>query len=180
VKYALWIVQVGLALAFFAGGFLKLTQPYEALGATMVWVNDVPEALVRFIGLAEVLGAIGLVAPAATRILPWLTPLAAALLALDMLLATLFHLVRGEFAMMPVPIVQGALAAFVAYGRWSLVPIQPRGAQPVAAWRTPHALVWWSAARFQEWSTLGIWALKWRRRRLAPDSTLGQPSTTST
>jgi uncharacterized membrane protein YphA (DoxX/SURF4 family) len=127
VKYVLWVLQILLGIAFFGSGFAKLTQPYEALAAQMVWVPAVPEPLVRFIGLAEVLGGLGLILPAATRILPWLTPLAAAGLALDMLLATLFHLVRAE-TMLAVPtLVLGALSAFVAYGRWRLAPIAGRG-----------------------------------------------------
>jgi uncharacterized membrane protein YphA (DoxX/SURF4 family) len=114
-----------LALAFLGAGAAKLVQPYDALAAQTAWVSDVPEALVRFIGAAEVLGALGLVLPAATRVLPWLTPLAAAGLALDMLLATLFHLARGEFGNAVLPLVLGLLAAFVAYGRCSIRP-RPR------------------------------------------------------
>jgi uncharacterized membrane protein YphA (DoxX/SURF4 family) len=119
MKYVLWGVQILLALAFLASGMLKLTQPYDALAAQMAWVGAVPPWLVLFIGVAEVLGAVGLVLPAATGVLPWLTPLAAAGLALTMLLATLFHLARGELAMAPVPLLLGLLAAFVAYARRS-------------------------------------------------------------
>ncbi|HEX2034660.1 MAG TPA: DoxX family protein [Chloroflexota bacterium] len=133
MKYLLWAVQILLALGFLMAGVMKVTQPIESLGAQLPWVNDVPPALVRAIGALELLGAIGLVAPAATRILPWLTPLAAAGLAVDMLLAVLFHLVRGEGAMTPFPLVLMLLSAFVAYGRWVMAPIQPRAPQPVAA-----------------------------------------------
>jgi hypothetical protein len=88
---------------------------------------------VRFIGVAEVLGGLGLILPAATRILPWLTPVAAAGLALDMLLATLVHLVRGEVGLVVVPLLLGLLAALVAYGRWRVVPILARRESRLAA-----------------------------------------------
>jgi putative oxidoreductase len=132
MKYALWIVQILLALAFVAAGFMKLTTPVEQLAQNMVWVTDVPVWLLRFIGLAEVAGGLGLVLPALTRIQPQLTPLAAAGLALDMLLAAGFHLMRGEFGYIVPNLVLLALAAFVAYGRWNLLPIAPRDASTKA------------------------------------------------
>jgi uncharacterized membrane protein YphA (DoxX/SURF4 family) len=133
MKYVLWVLQVLLGLAFVAAGFPKLIQPYAELAQQLAWVSDVPEVLVRFTGLAEVLGGVGLILPAATRILPWLTPVAAAGLALDMLLATLFHLVRGEVGGAVVPLLLGLLAALVAYGRWRIVPILARRASRAAA-----------------------------------------------
>ena len=128
MKYALWIVQILLALAFLAAGFMKLVMPVEQLAQNMVWVSDVPVWLVRFIGLAELAGGSGLVLPALTRIQPQLTPLAGAGLALDMFLAATFHFTRGEFGFIVPNLVLLALAAFVAYGRWKLVPITPRRA----------------------------------------------------
>ncbi len=135
MKYVLWVLQVVLALMFLGAGFAKLTQPYDTLAAQpqMAWVSALPELLVRFIGLAEVLGAIGLILPAATRILPWLTPLAAAALSLVMVLAVLFHLTRGELPAVIPTLVLAVLAGFVAYGRRTLVPIQPRGAAATPA-----------------------------------------------
>jgi len=133
MKYVLWVLQVLLGLAFLAAGGMKLIQPYAELAQQMAWVSDVPEVLVRFIGVAEVLGGLGLILPAATRILPWLTPVAAAGLVLDMLLATLFHLVRGEGGVGVVPLLLGLLAALVAYGRWRMVPILARRASQAAA-----------------------------------------------
>ena len=133
MKYVSWVLQVLLGLAFVAAGFPKLIQPYAELAQQMAWVSDVPEVLVRFIGVAEVLGGLGLILPAATRILPWLTPVAAAGLALDMLLATLFHLVRGEGGVGVVPLLLGLLAALVAFGRWRIVPILARRASRAAA-----------------------------------------------
>lgn len=128
MKYALWIVQILLALAFLTAGWMKLTMPIEQLAQSMVWPGDIPAGLVRFIGLAELAGALGLVLPALTRIQPQLTPLAGAGLALVQFLAIGFHLTRGEFSYLGINIVLLALAAFAAYGRWKLVPITPRGA----------------------------------------------------
>ncbi len=127
MKIVLWIVQVLLALAFLAAGAMKLTTPLAELAVSLPWTADVPGLLVRFIGVAEVLGGLGLVLPAATRILPRLTPIAAAALALDMVFATIFHLVRGEAMMTPINLILAALLAFVAWGRTARAPIAPRG-----------------------------------------------------
>lgn len=127
MKYLLWGVQILLALAFLATGWMKLTTSAAELAQVMVWVNDVPLWLVRFIGLAEIAGALGLVLPALTRIQPQLTPLAGAGLAVVMFLAAGFHLIRGEFGFIIPNIILLALAAFVAYGRWKLVPVTPQG-----------------------------------------------------
>ena len=128
MKVALWIAQALLALAFLAAGAMKLTQPLATLATSLAWTADVPGALVRLIGLAEVLGALGLVLPAATRILPRLTVVAAAALALVMLLASVFHLTRGEAMMLPATLLLVGLLAFVAWGRAARAPIAPRGA----------------------------------------------------
>src|SRR5579859_5106043 len=96
---AVWIVQILLALAFLMAGATKLTQPVEKLAERMAWVNDFSPSIVRAIGAVEVLGALGLILPAWTGILPWLTPLAAAGLVLDMIGASLEHARRKEFSM---------------------------------------------------------------------------------
>jgi uncharacterized membrane protein YphA (DoxX/SURF4 family) len=114
-------------LAFLAAGFMKLATPVDQLAQNMAWVTDVPVWLVKFIGLAELAGGLGLILPALTRIQPQLTPLAGASLALDMFLAAGFHLTRGEFGFIVPNLVLLALAAFVAYGRWKIVPIASRG-----------------------------------------------------
>jgi uncharacterized membrane protein YphA (DoxX/SURF4 family) len=126
MKIVLWILQILLAAAFIAAGAMKLTQPLAMLATALPWTADVPGALVRFIGVTEILGALGLVLPAATRILPRLTPLAAAALAVDMVLATLFHLVRGEAMAVPPTLVLAALLVFVAWGRAFRAPVAPR------------------------------------------------------
>jgi len=78
LNVAVWIVQVLLAVGFGMAGVMKSTAPIADLSAKMPWVSAVPEALVRFIGVSELVGAVGLILPAATRIRPGLTALAAA------------------------------------------------------------------------------------------------------
>lgn len=123
MNIALWIVQVVLAAVFVMSGGFKVVQPIETLGAEMAWVADVSPALIRFIGICEILGAVGIILPALTRILPWLTPLAAAGLGTVMLLAGIFHLTRGEFMSLIPNLVLLVLALFVVYGRLKLHPI---------------------------------------------------------
>jgi len=107
-------------------GFMKGTTPIAELSQKLPWTAQVPEALVRFIGASELLGALGLILPAATRIKPSLTPLAAALLVVVMILAAGFHVLQGEPKMMGPSVVLGLLAATVAYGRLRKAPISPR------------------------------------------------------
>jgi len=126
IHVGLWIVQALLALLFVAAGATKAFQPISALAASLPWVTTVSPALVRFIGIAELFGGLGLIVPAATRIAPGLTPLAGAGLTVVMLLASAFHVSRGEFTTLPVPVVLGVLTAFVAWGRWSKVRIDGR------------------------------------------------------
>jgi len=94
---ALWVVQVLLAAAFLGSGATKLSRPREKLVKNMGWVEDFSQPTVRIIGVLEVLGAIGIVLPALTGILPWLTPLAALGLVLTMIGAALTHLRRAEY-----------------------------------------------------------------------------------
>jgi uncharacterized membrane protein YphA (DoxX/SURF4 family) len=123
---SLWVVQVLLALAFGSAGLMKLSLPIVDLAAKMVWPGAMPALLVRFIGLSEFLGGVGLILPSLTRIQPKLTPLAASGLVTVMVLAGAFHLSRGEFQLVPINLVLGALAAFIAWGRFKKAPIAPR------------------------------------------------------
>jgi hypothetical protein len=135
MNIALWIAQALLAVAFFMAGGMKLVLPMDALLANgMTFIEYVPAALVRFIGLSEVAGALGVTLPAATRIQPRLTPIAAALLGVVMVLAMGTHLMLGEFGALGPPLMLGLLSAFVAWGRSKKSVITPRrtGA-PVAA-----------------------------------------------
>ena len=128
LNIALWVAQVLLAGMFLMAGVMKLTQPLDALGAQMPWVASVPAALVRFIGAAELAVALGLLLPSLTRIQPRLTVLAALGLIVVMVLASAFHLSRGEGAAVPMNLVLAAVAAFIAWGRSKAAPIAPRGA----------------------------------------------------
>ncbi len=118
MTYALWIVQGLLALLFLFAGGTKLVLPLEVLTAQM----PLPGLFVRFIGVAEVLGGIGLILPGLLRIRPGLTPLAAAGLVIIMIGATVLTLADGGVAPALIPLVVGLLLAFVAYGRWRLAP----------------------------------------------------------
>ena len=123
---ALWVVQVLLAAMFLMAGATKLTQPMDALATQLPWTTAVPELLVRFIGLAEIAGALGLILPSALRIRPRLTVLAALGLVVVMVLASGLHASRGEFGMLPMNAVIAALAGLVAWGRTRKAPISPR------------------------------------------------------
>ena len=118
---ALWVAQVLLAVAFLGAGATKLSQPKKKLAKNMAWVEDFSQGTVRLIGALEVVGAIGLVLPALTGILLWLTPLAALGLVLLMIGAALTHLRRTEYGNIAVNAVLLVLAAFVVYGRFFLV-----------------------------------------------------------
>lgn len=123
---ALWIAQVLLALLFAGAGSAKVMTPLPELAKSLPFTADLPGWLVRFIGISEIAGAIGLILPALARIMPRLTAVAGLGLAAVMALATVFHLFRGEISAMPMTIAIGAVAAFVAWGRWARVPIAPR------------------------------------------------------
>lgn len=116
MNIALWALQAILALMFLMAGSMKAFQ-YEKAKAGMAWVKDVPKGLVTFIGITQILGAIGLVLPLLVGLPAILTPLAAAGLALTMLLAAGFHLQRGEGKAVPMNLVLFLLAAFIVYGR---------------------------------------------------------------
>ena len=108
---------------FLMAGGTKVMQPKAKLAAHMGWVEDFSQPTVWVIGVLEILGAIGLIVPAVTGILPWLTPLAAAGLAMTMVGAALTHARRGEYPMIGVNLLLLALTLFVAYGRWALAPL---------------------------------------------------------
>ena len=119
MNIVLWIIAGLLAAAFAAAGLMKLTQPKAKLAASgMAWTEDFSDGAVKGIGAVEVLGAIGLILPAATGIATVLTPLAAAGLALTMVGAAVTHLRRGEGSMVPINVVLGGLAVFVAVMRF--------------------------------------------------------------
>jgi hypothetical protein len=118
-----WILQALLAIVFVFHFVLYALSP-AALTRTMreqgQWPPAIPDGFRRFIGIAELLGAIGLILPAATRILPWLTPVAAAGLAFVTLSASVYHRRRRE---PPFPLVIAVLCLAVVWLRWQVVPI---------------------------------------------------------
>ena len=126
LNIVLWVGQVILAFMFLMAGFMKTTTPIVELVAQQPWAAQMPEALVRFIGTSEILGAIGLILHAALRIKPQLTVWAASGLAVVMLLATFFHASRGEFSAIIVNITLGMIAVFIAWGRNKKATISPR------------------------------------------------------
>jgi hypothetical protein len=123
MTYALWIVQVLLALLFLFAGGTKLVLPLDVLAAAGS-PNQIqlPGLFIRFIGVVEVLGALGLILPRLLNIRPGLVPLAAAGLVVLMIGATVLTWAADGIATAFVPLVVGLLALFVAYGRWRLAP----------------------------------------------------------
>jgi len=115
---ALWIVQIVLAIAFVGAGAMKATQPREKLEGFLPWVADFSTGTVRLIGVAEVLGGLGLVLPAVTGLAPVLVPIAATGLGVVMVLAAITHARRKEPTMIAVNLVLLALAVVVAWGRF--------------------------------------------------------------
>lgn len=119
----LWLLQIVLALFFLGAGYGHVSLPISELAKSAPWAADLPEALVRFIGVAEMAGAVGLVLPGVTRIAPGLVQRAATGLALIMILAVLFHLWRREPFLIQLTVA--AIAAFVTWGRAVKAPIHP-------------------------------------------------------
>ena len=118
MNIALWIVQGLLAALFLFAGGIKLVLPLEELKGPI----PLPGWFVRFTGIVEVLGALGLILPGLTGVRPGLTPLAAAGLVIVMIGATAYTLAAGDVASALMPLLVGLLCAFVAYGRWRLAP----------------------------------------------------------
>jgi uncharacterized membrane protein YphA (DoxX/SURF4 family) len=123
MNITLWVLQALLAVAFLAHGLLFLFPP-----ANMVELMNslIPPAFRMFLGVAEVLAAIGLTVPGLTRIQPWLIACAAAGLMVIMVGATVLHMQRSEVGSAITTAILFALLAFVAYLRWKVIPIRPR------------------------------------------------------
>jgi hypothetical protein len=126
LQYGLWTAQVLLAVVFALTGYLKLTISDADLARALPVGGLISIGLIRFIGVAELAGAVGLILPSATRILPILTPIAAGALALVMALAALLHASRGEIGSVLGVLVLGALALFIVWGRTTRAPIPAR------------------------------------------------------
>ncbi|MFF7944019.1 DoxX family protein [Nocardia gamkensis] len=113
----LWVVQAVLAAIFAMAGVMKATQPKDKLIDKLPWVSDFPPGVLRFIGIAEFAGALGLILPAVSGIAPVLTPLAAIGLAITMVLAAITHARRKEPSAIILNTVLLLLAALVTWGR---------------------------------------------------------------
>lgn len=124
----LWVLQVLLAVAFFAHGWLFLTPPAELAEQMNA---SLPRWFQLFLGVAEVLAAVGLILPALTRIMPGLVTWAAGGIVIVMVSATVYHVVRDEMSSAAITLVLLVMAAFVAYMRHRVLPIPAR--RPAAA-----------------------------------------------
>lgn len=122
----LWIAQVVLAGMFIMAGFMKTTTPIEQLSASLPWAKDVPAWLVRFIGVSEFLGALGLILPSLLKIKPILTPVAALGIIAIMVMAAFFHVSKSEFQGVAFTVILAMVAAFICWGRWKKVPIKSK------------------------------------------------------
>jgi uncharacterized membrane protein YphA (DoxX/SURF4 family) len=125
MNIVLWLLQVLLALAFFAHGLLFLVPPAEFVDQMNA---SLPRWFQLFLGVAEILAAVGLTLPGLTRIQPRLVSWAAGGLMIVMIAATVFHLARAEWSSAAITLLLLAMATYVAYMRERVVPIQPRHA----------------------------------------------------
>jgi hypothetical protein len=123
MNIVLWILQVLLALAFFAHGLLLLMPPPE-IAALML--EQLPRWFWLFLGVAEILAAVGITLPGLTRIQPWLVTWAAVGIMFVMVSATIWHIVRNEISSAFITLLLLVMATFVAYMRHRVVPITAR------------------------------------------------------
>ena len=119
----LWIAQFALAAMFIMTGSMKLFQPIEEIAKTLPWVANTSARIVRFIGISEFLGGIGLILPTLLRIKPKLSGLAALGLAVVMLFASIFHIYRGEYSAIGMTLIIGLIAYFIFWGRTIKAPV---------------------------------------------------------
>ena len=129
MNVALWVVQGLLAALFLFAGVMKLVLPLDQMTGPV----PIPGWFLRFIGVVETLGALGLILPGIFRIRPGLTPLAAAGLVIIMIGATGIGLVSGDIKTAFIPFVVGLAALFVAYGRWRVAPLTSRRTHAIHA-----------------------------------------------
>jgi uncharacterized membrane protein YphA (DoxX/SURF4 family) len=123
MNIVLWILQVLLAVAFFAHGWLVLAPPPE-IAAQML--AELPRAFWVFLGVAEILAAIGITLPGMTNVLPGLVTWAAVGIMIVMVSATVWHIARNEISSAVITFVLLAMATLVAYARYRVLPIRPR------------------------------------------------------
>ncbi|MFE6645196.1 DoxX family protein [Nocardioides sp. NPDC057772] len=122
MNIALWIVAGLFGVAYVTGGIIKLTMPYEKYAAKLGWPQDFTPGNVRFMGVLEVLGGIGLFLPALVDVAPTLVPIAASCMALYMAGAVTERVRRGEHKELLVDLLFLAAMVFVAWGRFAIEP----------------------------------------------------------
>jgi uncharacterized membrane protein YphA (DoxX/SURF4 family) len=122
MNITLWVVQILVGLLFLVVGFAKAFLPVDRLAERLAWAPAVPRWFLRFIGWAELAGGVGLILPAATKILPWLTVGAAIGLVVVMASAIFFHISRKEYPNIGGNLVLLLLAAFIFVGRLAWAP----------------------------------------------------------
>lgn len=123
LNIGLWIAQGLLAIMFIMAGVMKATQPIEELAVSLPWVTSSPVSLIRFIGISELLGGLGLLIPGIFRFKPFLTIWAALGLAIIMVLAAIFNASKGEYSAIITNILIMGIALFIARGRSKKAPI---------------------------------------------------------
>jgi putative oxidoreductase len=121
MNIVLWILQMMLGGMFLIHGWILLRPPAQ-LKPEMAYIHDLPTGLRYFIGIIEILGGLGVLVPPLINVLPILTPIAAAGLGIVMVLAAIYHIPRRENSTIVLNLVLAALAFFVAYGRFVLLP----------------------------------------------------------
>ena len=126
LRVGIWVAQFVLAALFILSAFMKIATPIPELAKMMPWTGQHSELFVRFIGVVDLVGGLGLLLPALTRIKPQLTVLAALGCSVLQVLAMIFHLSRGEASVIPLNIVLLSLSLFVLWGRARKAPILPR------------------------------------------------------
>ncbi len=125
INILLWVAQILVAVMFFFGFYAKIVQPVEETVQMMPWVAEQPR-LATFTGIVDLLGALGLILPALLRIQPKLTTYAAYGGILLMIAGTIFHVMRGETAVIGFNFFLMALLFFIVWGRTKKAPILPK------------------------------------------------------
>jgi putative oxidoreductase len=123
---ALWVTQVILGGMFIMAGIMKSRQPITELSKSVPWTANVPLGMVRFIGVSELLGGIGLILPGLLRKKTILIPVAAIGILFIMFFAMVYHIANGEINVIAINIVLGLIATFIAWGRLKKIPIRSK------------------------------------------------------
>lgn len=123
INILVWIAQTAVAAVFFMAGYMKLLTPINELASVIPWVQDTPEIIVRIIGIADLIGGVGLLLPSLFKIKVHYAYCAAWSLCIVMVLAAIFHLIRGEFVVIPINLILFVLLYFIGWGRYKKVPI---------------------------------------------------------